>query len=400
MANPLLPTDLDATYADDATDASVKAHQQQHDAVHARTDYYPEDYGYSAGGTAAAKTTALQAFLNDLTAGKTGVLRHGLLYEHDAVLTVPSSCAGGRLVVEGELRATVETASALKIHAPGFHVEGGGSLTTPTVTARGSSTDHHKIYVGWNSTRYDVGGVRLEGFTVDGSHAAGVFLYGVEDYLVRDVLVKNTRADAFHNTDGSRRGRFRSCTAQEVGDDGMAVVSYAGGPAPVCEDIDVQGHRVRNSYARGLSVVGGRNIHYTDCHVDGSFAAGAYIASETSYNSYGCEWVRFRGLWLRKSGDIVNPYGGTSPDHGACMFYASNTEGLTDVSMTDVEVDDTRSTVSSNIRFITSNASPSARVTVANVLLRGTGPASDVGGNMPTSERESINITRLSSWGT
>jgi hypothetical protein len=30
-----LPVDIDATYADDSSDASVKAHQQHHDSVHA-----------------------------------------------------------------------------------------------------------------------------------------------------------------------------------------------------------------------------------------------------------------------------------------------------------------------------------------------------------------------------
>lgn len=35
MPGPGLPTNLDATYADDGTDASVKAHQQYHDAIHA-----------------------------------------------------------------------------------------------------------------------------------------------------------------------------------------------------------------------------------------------------------------------------------------------------------------------------------------------------------------------------
>lgn len=31
-----LPTDLDTTYADDPGDASVKAHQQHHDEIHAK----------------------------------------------------------------------------------------------------------------------------------------------------------------------------------------------------------------------------------------------------------------------------------------------------------------------------------------------------------------------------
>lgn len=35
MAGPGLSTNLDATYADSGTDASVKLHQQQHDVVHA-----------------------------------------------------------------------------------------------------------------------------------------------------------------------------------------------------------------------------------------------------------------------------------------------------------------------------------------------------------------------------
>jgi len=35
MAGPNLPTNIDSTYGDSTTDASVKVHQQQHDVIHA-----------------------------------------------------------------------------------------------------------------------------------------------------------------------------------------------------------------------------------------------------------------------------------------------------------------------------------------------------------------------------
>lgn len=52
-----LPVNIDASYLDDGTDASVQAHQEHHDAIHAL-------YNNLVGSGAAAGTALLQALLD------------------------------------------------------------------------------------------------------------------------------------------------------------------------------------------------------------------------------------------------------------------------------------------------------------------------------------------------
>ena len=50
MPGPGLPVNIDSTYADDGTDASVKAHQQAHDALHAIANAFDTAIGTAAAG--------------------------------------------------------------------------------------------------------------------------------------------------------------------------------------------------------------------------------------------------------------------------------------------------------------------------------------------------------------
>lgn len=359
-----------------------------------RTDLYPEDFGYAVANTAAANQISMQNFVNGITAGKVGVIRAGLLYQHNALLTVPTASQGGRLIVDGELQATVPTSSGLKIQASGFHVEGSGKVTAANVTTRGSTLSHQKISIDFAD------GVTIDGITVDGSHATGFFAYRASNYLVRDVTVKNTKADAFHNTNGSSGGRFRGTTARDVGDDTMAVVSYTG-DGVVCSDIDIQGHRAFNGSARGLAVVGGTDIRYADCQVHRCSAAGVYITSESTangdgFNTYGCTNVRMMNLFISGAN-----YSGT--DHGAAMFVSSNassplTKCSIDFMVADKLVRDAGTYPSGWLRHIANVSATASEISFNNIHLRGEGPATNVQGNMTATFYEATNITRQATW--
>jgi hypothetical protein len=349
-------------------------------SIGGRTDVYPEDHGYSSVGTAAQKQTAMQAFMDALVDGKTGVLRNlGYPYEHNNVLYAKNTIPNARLVIHhgAELRSTVQTASAFRIQAHGFTLEGPGKVVGANVSSRGNTLNHQKIVIDPG-----VEGVTITGITVDGSHGTGFFSYGGINYKVGDLTVKNTQADGIHNTNLSSGGRFTTTTSIDVGDDGFAVVSYNvdGG---LCTDIRSVNHTTIRGGARGVAVVGGKDIQIVTPQVLVCDAAGIYIAAESSFNSYGCEEVR-----------VLNPFVHSpniaATDHGAAMFYSSVTgRGLLDCSIdgliADRVVRDDAVAISGWLRFVQAGTpGTSARLGMASPTMRGDGPTSQVQGNMAT----------------
>jgi hypothetical protein len=351
-----------------------------------RTDLYPEDFGYSTGLSAANKQATLQDFLNNLTSGKTGVIRSSLVYEHNNVLAVPTSCYGGRLIVVGDVRSTVQTASAFKVQADDFVVEGPGRFVGANVTSRGNTINHQKFVLD------ECSGARVSGITSEGSHGTGFFAYGASEYLVEDMTVRNTQADAFHNTHGSTYGKLRGCTAYNPGDDGMAVVSYFSADPVITSYIDVQGFRLYNGGARGVAVVGGTNIRYSDIKMDRVSAAGVYIAVESSFNSWGTSKVHMSDIYCYQPN-----FSGT--DHGAVVFYSSvSGRPLEDVAVDRMTAEhvvrDTGTFPSGWLRHITANGGVGNRLAWHDIMLRGAGPSLQIQGNMPTTSWKSTAITR------
>ena len=113
---------------------------------------------------------------------------------------------------------------------------------------------------------------------VDGAGAAGVFVYGASNYLIEDVTVENTRADGIHQTHGAHDGIIRRARVRNVGDDGIAIVSY-GADGAVCHDIRVESPRFTgNQWGRGFSVVGGQDIIFRDIYAENSNAPPPFIS--------------------------------------------------------------------------------------------------------------------------
>lgn len=99
MAGPGLPVNVDSTYADSGTDASVKTHQQHHDSIHAlvnKLDIAAPTSGivyasaqYSVLGNGTDETTKIQNALNGTPAGGTCVFPTGTSLI-SATLTLPN----------------------------------------------------------------------------------------------------------------------------------------------------------------------------------------------------------------------------------------------------------------------------------------------------------------------
>jgi hypothetical protein len=282
----------------------------------------PEQFGAN-GGDQASDTAALQAALNALKAGETLEVAAGKVYRHDQVLVVPTSAAGARISGSGTITATVQERSALKVYAPDFRIDG-ITRRMESTTSRGTTEDHHSIFV-------SAPGYRSADVTIDGSHAGGYFFFGASDFLVERPTVKNTRADGIHMTYGSHDGKIVSPLVQNVGDDGVAVVSYAGAGfsgEPASHHIEVLSPRVvGQTHGRGLSVVGGEDVTFTDVYVEGSAGAGILIGVEGNTNKV--KRVKVSG------GELVRSNHRVDLDHGAVFLVSSRPDG----SVEDVTVE-------------------------------------------------------------
>ncbi|WP_288806599.1 right-handed parallel beta-helix repeat-containing protein [uncultured Novosphingobium sp.] len=125
----------------------------------------------------------------------------------------------------------------------------------------------------------------LQNIIIDGGASSGILLDNVDGFHTSNTLVRNTKADAFHCTNTTKNGNVFGHVAINPGDDGFAVVSYNGDD--ICENIRVFGPRIRNGTARGLTVVGGRNVWFVVPDVDTTDCAGIYFSSESSYGTFG-----------------------------------------------------------------------------------------------------------------
>ncbi|WP_288804060.1 hypothetical protein [uncultured Novosphingobium sp.] len=147
------------------------------------------------------------------------------------------------------------------------------------VTARTSAYDAIGVLV------RDATDLLLENIIIDSGANAGIALDNVQRFESRGTLVMDTKADAFHCTNGTRDGSVYGHTAIRPGDDGFAVVTYGG--SELCENIRVYGARIRQGKMRGMTVVGGRDVWFMQPDIDETECAGIYFSSESSYGTYG-----------------------------------------------------------------------------------------------------------------
>jgi hypothetical protein len=164
-----------------------------------------------------------------------------------------------------------------------------------------------------------------------------------------------------------------------TGDDGVAVVSYDRDTAP-CRSIQVLSPTVNGTaWGRGLSVVGGIGIAYTDVTVRDTDAAAIYIAVEGDpFYSRAVDGVVVRG------GRVEQANRNATIDHGALVVLADRTDhGLRAVDVSGLALVDTRPTASHTIGVITANGATPPQDLSFTGLTFGNGPVQRFGGNVP-----------------
>lgn len=178
-------------------------------------------------------------------------------------------CANATLVADNN------TASVLLFQGgAGFRVEGLHVAFAVQPSRRVGS--HEAVAV------YNTSDTLFRNTLIVGSAAAGLLHCGCLRPRVEDVTVQDSMADGVHFCNCGDV-RVRGVVTLNTGDDGLAFVNYGsradlGGG--VASDVIV-----RNSCARGVSVIGQRQVALTNIVVENTAHPGIRIAHESSYNT-------------------------------------------------------------------------------------------------------------------
>ena len=336
-----------------------------------------EDFG-AVGDGRTDDTAAVQEAFDSVEPGGAVLLAQGRTYAVDDVVTL--SVRGAVLTGGGTLFATNEDRSSLTISADDVVVQD-VTLTIEPTSRRFEAFEQQRLRLDGHS------GVVVRDVTVEGSAAAGIYVYGTKDFVLDGVQVSGTRADGVHITGGAADGEVLQPVVRDVGDDGVAVVSYAQDGDP-CARIRVVSPVVDGTDARGVSVVGGTDITYTDITVSGSAAAGVYVAAEGSFDTTSVDGVRIDG------GTVTDANTDADIDHGAVLVYSgADGRSVDDVTITGLQVSDTRASASRWLGVVVDAGSVSG-ISMTDLALDGDGPGSEYGTNDDEADVSLTGITR------
>ena len=154
-------------------------------------------------------------------------------------------------------------------------------------------------------------------------------------------------------TRGSRDGVVDGVNTADSGDDGVAVVSYESDGKP-CSDIRMSAVHVANTrFGRGITVVGGHDVHLQDFSVANTSAAGVYVATEAgNYHTFSVENVTIAG------GSVDRANYDAEIVQGAVLVYAGNAgTAVRNVAISDLTVTATEPSAQRNVGVVVDGGS-------------------------------------------
>lgn len=223
-----------------------------------------------------------------------GIYRHsGLLY----IRGIDVSGVGPATVIQGTTRnnsSIVLTGSGAKLS----HVK----LTYNSTTRSGYDQSVEALVK-------DADHFEVSDLTIDGGDGAGILVRNAHHGIIANNDIRNTLADSIHMTDGSSDIIVHDNTTHYSGDDGVAVVSYERDGKKVHDIEAFHNTIIDNKVARGMSVVGGDNVYYHDNFIKCSGPwAGIYIASESSFKTFGASNIRIINNIVKDCGQRGSGY--------------------------------------------------------------------------------------------
>lgn len=155
---------------------------------------------------------------------------------------------------------------------------------------------------------------RVRGIHSVGARGAGMLIRRSHRGVVENSIVERTLADGIHMTSGTSNVVVRHNVSRFTGDDGIAVVSYKK-DGDVTRHIRIRDNRVYRGKARGIAVVGGRDVRVLRNTVRASEAGGIYIAAEIEWNTFGT-----RNIGVRRNRVVNAP---SRNSHASVLVYSS-----------------------------------------------------------------------------
>ena len=307
-------------------------------------------------------TAGLKTALGALHAGDTLVIPAGVTCRHSTVLKIGT--AGVRVTGPGTLLATDESQAGLWVNANNVTVDGGLVLRTHA-TQRWTTPNQTLLVI-----QKGMSGSVIRNVTSDGSGGAGVIILGAINFTLDRVTVMNSRADGIHMTAGAHNGTITNAVVRGAGDDGISVVSYKSTAVP-CHDIVVDSPQVfDNAFARGMTVIGGYNITYSNVYVQGSPSAAILISANTLWNTHPSHDVKVL------TATLVNSNTDSKVAHAALVVASNTVDGIYNVAFKGITIKNTRVGAPADVQILTFSGSPITNVSMDHVTVTG-GPAKD-----------------------
>ncbi len=178
----------------------------------------------------------------------------------------------------------------------------------------------------------------VDSINVQKASTAGIYITDSIGGTITNNTVQNTQADGIHMTGDSSDITVQYNTVKQVGDDTIAVVSYGKSDKSSGDKGQTNNIRILNndvgydSNARGISVVGGRDVRIESNHIERTQMAGIYIATETGdnndYNTQPVDSITINNNVVDRT--ALRPGGG----HADMLVYAGYT-AINDVTFND-----------------------------------------------------------------
>jgi parallel beta-helix repeat protein len=149
----------------------------------------------------------------------------------------------------------------------------------------------------------------IVGNEIQGSAAAGMFLYGSTESYIEGNYIHHTWADHIHHTNGAKASwvwnNYIFNEPPSKGDDGVACVTY-GAAGVRCNDMEWwHNNIVHTGNGRGYAVIGGNNISIHDNWAVGVAGAGVIIASEEEYSTAASQGITVARNYVQGCGHTI-----------------------------------------------------------------------------------------------